>query len=111
MPQFHISGALLPSLPFRLTTPLSPRPPAPPRYLDLFAQAPSETTTRIWDSLFSEGPKILFRVALGLLKMEEVALLHFDNSGGWARWDMVNRRVGKRGRMKGEEREREVRRW
>lgn len=36
---------------------------------------------RIWDALFNEGPKILFRVALALLKLEEEALLRCDNAG------------------------------
>lgn len=52
------------------------------RYLCLFATSvPSETVARIWDALFNEGPKILFRVALALLKLEEEALLRCDNAG------------------------------
>lgn len=30
---------------------------------------PAETTVRIWDCLMYEGPKVLFRVALALLKV------------------------------------------
>jgi len=51
-------------------------------YLCLFSTSlPSETTSRIWDALFNEGPKILYRVALALLKLEEETLLKFDNAG------------------------------
>jgi TBC1 domain family member 2A len=42
---------------------------------------PSETVARVWDSLLLEGPKVLFRVALALLKMHEPALLVTDNPG------------------------------
>ena len=34
-----------------------------------------ETVLRIWDVLFYEGSKILFRVALGLLKLNQARLL------------------------------------
>lgn len=38
----------------------------------------------MWDALFSEGSKILFRTALAVLKAQEAALLAFDNAGaGW----------------------------
>ena len=51
-------------------------------YLDLFASSlPSETACAVLDALFNEGPKILFRVALAILKMEEDRLLQLDNSG------------------------------
>lgn len=42
---------------------------------------PSETVVRVWDSLLHEGPKVLFRVALALLKMHEPSLLATDNPG------------------------------
>ncbi|XP_002961883.2 growth hormone-regulated TBC protein 1 [Selaginella moellendorffii] len=45
-------------------------------FLCLFAKTlPSETTMRIWDVLFNEGAKVLFRFALGILKMKEEELL------------------------------------
>lgn len=34
-----------------------------------------QTLLRIWDCFFVEGPKVLFRFALGLLKMHEKQLL------------------------------------
>eukprot|EP01026_Neomeris_dumetosa_P017890 TRINITY_DN1696_c0_g1_i1.p1 TRINITY_DN1696_c0_g1~~TRINITY_DN1696_c0_g1_i1.p1 ORF type:complete len:380 (-),score=42.32 TRINITY_DN1696_c0_g1_i1:442-1581(-) len=42
---------------------------------------PSETTCRVWDSLFYEGPKVLFRVALALLKQIESDLLNINDPG------------------------------
>lgn len=36
---------------------------------------------RVWDALFSEGSKILFRTALAVLKAQEDALLAYDNAG------------------------------
>lgn len=36
---------------------------------------------RVWDALFAEGSKILFRTALAVLKAQEEALLAFDNAG------------------------------
>lgn len=36
---------------------------------------PTETVLRIWDTIFSEGSKIVFRVALGLLKLNQDKLL------------------------------------
>ncbi|PIK59536.1 putative growth hormone-regulated TBC protein 1-A [Apostichopus japonicus] len=41
-------------------------------YLDIL---PIETTLRIWDCLFYEGPKILFRVALTLVLQNEESIL------------------------------------
>ena len=55
------------------------------RYLCLFSTSlPAETVARGWDALFNEGPKILYRVALALLKVEEETLLKFDNAGGYS---------------------------
>lgn len=51
-------------------------------YLCLFSVSmPSETCTRVWDSLFCEGPKILFRVALALLKLYEEKILSVNDAG------------------------------
>lgn len=51
-------------------------------YLTLFATSmPAETVARVWDGLFNEGPKVLFRTALALLKSQEAALLKYDNAG------------------------------
>lgn len=36
---------------------------------------------RVWDTLFSEGPKVLFRVALAVLKLLEPALLAQEDTG------------------------------
>ena len=36
---------------------------------------PAETTARVWDCLLCEGPKVLFRVALALLKVSGIG--HF----------------------------------
>ncbi len=36
---------------------------------------------RVWDALFSEGSKVLFRTALAVLKAQEDALLAYDNAG------------------------------
>ena len=36
---------------------------------------PVETVLRIWDTVFFEGSKILFRVAIGLLKLNKERLL------------------------------------
>ena len=36
---------------------------------------------RVWDALFSEGPKILYRVALVLLKDASPEVLATDNTG------------------------------
>ncbi|KAL3133657.1 hypothetical protein ABBQ32_008168 [Trebouxia sp. C0010 RCD-2024] len=51
-------------------------------FLCLFATTlPSETAARVWDALLNEGPKVLFRVALALLKTSEAVLLKQDNVG------------------------------
>jgi len=51
-------------------------------FLCLFATAlPPECAARVWDALFNEGPKVLFRVALALLKIAEIKLLERDNPG------------------------------
>lgn len=51
-------------------------------YLTLFSTSmPSESVARVWDALFNEGPKIVFRVALALLKAHEEVLLKCDNAG------------------------------
>lgn len=52
-----------------------PRPPA--RCL-----LRSQTTARVWDTLLHEGPKVLFRVALALLKLGEATLLQQVRSAG-----------------------------
>lgn len=36
---------------------------------------------RVWDALFNEGNKVLYRVALAVLKAQEDVLLAFDNAG------------------------------
>lgn len=38
-------------------------------------------TARIWDCLFNEGPKIIFRVSVAILKLAEHHLLQIDNPG------------------------------
>lgn len=51
-------------------------------FLCLFATTlPSETAARVWDALLNEGPKVLFRVALAVLKTNESTLLQQDNVG------------------------------
>jgi hypothetical protein len=51
-------------------------------FLCLFCTSlPAEAAARVWDALLLEGPKVLFRVALALLKMHEPALLAADNPG------------------------------
>lgn len=40
-----------------------------------------QTAARVWDALLNEGPKVLFRVALALLKTTEAVLLKQDNVG------------------------------
>eukprot|EP01026_Neomeris_dumetosa_P043251 TRINITY_DN3617_c0_g1_i1.p1 TRINITY_DN3617_c0_g1~~TRINITY_DN3617_c0_g1_i1.p1 ORF type:complete len:362 (-),score=17.55 TRINITY_DN3617_c0_g1_i1:429-1514(-) len=42
---------------------------------------PSETTARVWDAFFNEGPKILFRVSLAILKIFEQELIERNNPG------------------------------
>ncbi|KAL4457817.1 hypothetical protein ABPG75_012682 [Micractinium tetrahymenae] len=51
-------------------------------FLCLFCTSlPAETVARVWDALLNEGPKVLFRVALALLKLHEPLLLAQDNEG------------------------------
>lgn len=51
-------------------------------FLCLFSTVlPSETVARVWDALLFEGPKVLYRVALALLKLHEQQLLAIDNTG------------------------------
>lgn len=46
-------------------------------FLTLFINIlPVETVLRVWDTFFYEGDKVLFRVALSLFKLHEVAILH-----------------------------------
>ena len=40
-----------------------------------------QTAMRVWDALLSEGAKILYRVALALLKTHEDRLVAQDNAG------------------------------
>eukprot|EP00891_Asterochloris_glomerata_P005166 jgi/Astpho2/5166/Aster-04750 len=40
-----------------------------------------QTTARVWDALLNEGPKILFRVGLALMRIHEESLLAQDNPG------------------------------
>ena len=40
-----------------------------------------QTAARVWDALLNEGPKVLFRVALALLKTNEAMMLKQDNVG------------------------------
>jgi len=42
---------------------------------------PAETAARVWDALFSEGPKVLYRVGLALLVLHEDILLETENAG------------------------------
>ncbi|KAF3782659.1 TBC1 domain family member 2A, partial [Nymphaea thermarum] len=51
-------------------------------FLCLFCKnLPSETTMRVWDVLFNEGVKVLFRVALAIFKMKEEELLNARQVG------------------------------
>lgn len=51
-------------------------------FLCLYATSlPPETVARVWDVLFCEGPKILYRIALAILKIHEEELLAAENSG------------------------------
>jgi Rab-GTPase-TBC domain len=44
----------------------------------LFTTAlPAETAVRVWDCLFTEGSKILYRIALALLKVTSVEVFTF----------------------------------
>ena len=40
-----------------------------------------QTAARVWDALLNEGPKVLFRIALAVLKTNESTLLQQDNVG------------------------------
>lgn len=40
-----------------------------------------QSAMRLWDALLHEGPKVLYRMALALLKMQEEVLLRQDNPG------------------------------
>jgi len=49
-------------------------------FICIYAEVlPTETVLRIWDTVFYEGNKIVFRVALGLLKMNQERLLAKDD--------------------------------
>ena len=51
-------------------------------FLCLYCKSlPSETAARIWDSLLLEGPKVLFRVALAIIKLCRKDLLAATNPG------------------------------
>ena len=51
-------------------------------FLCLFCTSmPSDVCVRIWDCLFNEGPKIIFRVAVAILSLAERHLLEIDNPG------------------------------
>ena len=53
--------------------------------LSLFVRSlPSETCARVWDALFCEGPKVLVRYALTLLKAAEPALLAAADAAAFA---------------------------
>ncbi|KAG2449397.1 hypothetical protein HYH02_005547 [Chlamydomonas schloesseri] len=55
-------------------------------FLTLYCSSmPPESACRVLDALFHEGAKILFRVALALLKSAEAALLRTDNAGDFMR--------------------------
>ncbi|KAG2433312.1 hypothetical protein HXX76_008378 [Chlamydomonas incerta] len=55
-------------------------------FLTLYCSSmPPESAARVLDALFHEGAKILFRVALALLKSAEAALLKTDNAGDFMR--------------------------
>jgi hypothetical protein len=43
---------------------------------------PIETVLRVWDVLFSEGSKILFRIALALFQLNEDKILALDDENG-----------------------------
>jgi len=51
-------------------------------FLCLFCTSvPSEVCVRIWDCIFNEGPKIIFRVAVAILTLAEKHLMKIDNAG------------------------------
>ncbi len=45
----------------------------------------AQTALRVWDALLSEGAKVLYRVALALLRSAEPGLAAQDNAGDAAR--------------------------
>ncbi|GIL89929.1 hypothetical protein Vretimale_17938 [Volvox reticuliferus] len=47
---------------------------------------PPESACRVLDALLNEGAKVLFRVALALLKTAEANLLRLDNAGELMKW-------------------------
>lgn len=47
-------------------------------FVDVF---PVETTLRTWDLFFHEGSKILFRAAMGFLKLNEAKILQMEHAG------------------------------
>jgi hypothetical protein len=52
-------------------------------FLCLFVNTlPTETVLRVWDMFFNEGDKVLFRIAIGLLKMHEAKLLSAREESG-----------------------------
>ncbi|KZS20994.1 Growth hormone-regulated TBC protein 1-A [Daphnia magna] len=54
-------------------------------FICLFAEVlPVETVLRVWDCMFNEGSKIIFRVALTLIKMNEKELLRCTDFGDMA---------------------------
>lgn len=55
-------------------------------FLCLFCTAlPAEAAARVWDALLCEGPKVLFRVALALMRGSEPALLAAEDAGALLR--------------------------
>jgi len=51
-------------------------------FLCLFVDlTPVETTLRIWDLLFSEGNKILFRIGLALMKINQTKIIETEDDG------------------------------
>ena len=51
-------------------------------FLCLFCKTvPPETAARVWDALLLEGPKVVFRVALAILKICQKDLLLATNPG------------------------------
>ncbi|QDZ24491.1 Rab-GTPase-TBC domain-containing protein [Chloropicon primus] len=51
-------------------------------FLCLYCKSlPSETVARIWDSFLLEGPKVLFRVALAIIKLSKKQVLACTNPG------------------------------
>lgn len=51
-------------------------------YLCLYCTSlPSEVVARVWDALFNEGPKVLFRVAVAILQLQQRQLMEIDSAG------------------------------